>query len=175
MKRIIYIAIIILTVSSCGNNGKYDAQGTFEATEVVVSSEAAGRILSFDIEEGMPVKAGIVVGKIDSLQLLLQHKQLSAQLSALLDSRPDTKAQVASLREQIDKQKSELRRVKNMLNDGAATKNNMTTLRRIYVFSKVSFLQRSLLLTKAPLPSIIMRRLLKHRWRLWQTESQNAV
>jgi HlyD family secretion protein len=121
MKRIIYIAIIILTVSSCGNNGKYDAQGTFEATEVVVSSEAAGRILSFDIEEGMPVKAGIVVGKIDSLQLLLQHKQLSAQLSALLDSRPDTKAQVASLREQIDKQKSELRRVKNMLNDGAAT------------------------------------------------------
>ena len=121
MKRIIYIAIIILTVSSCGNNGKYDAQGTFEATEVVVSSEAAGRILSFDVEEGMPVKAGIVVGKIDSLQLYLQHKQLSAQLSALLDSRPDTKAQVASLSEQIEKQKSELRRVKNMLNDGAAT------------------------------------------------------
>jgi HlyD family secretion protein len=69
----------------------------------------------------MPVKAGIVVGKIDSLQLYLQHKQLSAQLSALLDSRPDTKAQVASLSEQIEKQKSELRRVKNMLNDGAAT------------------------------------------------------
>lgn len=121
MKRIIYIAIIILTVSSCGNNGKYDAQGTFEATEVVVSSEAAGRILSFDVEEGMPVKAGIVVGKIDSLQLYLQHKQLSAQLSALLDSRPDKKAQVASLREQIAKQKSELKRVKNMLKDGAAT------------------------------------------------------
>ena len=121
MKRIIYIAIIILTVSSCGNNGKYDAQGTFEATEVVVSSEAAGRILSFDIEEGMPVKAGIVVGKIDSLQLLLQHKQLSAQLSALLDSRPDTKAQVAALREQIAKQKRELKRVGNMLKDAAAT------------------------------------------------------
>ncbi len=121
MKRIIYIAIIILAVSSCGNNGKYDAQGTFEATEVVVSSEATGRILSFDIEEGMPVKAGVVVGTIDSLQLCLQHKQLAAQLSALLDSRPDTKAQVASLREQIAKQKSELRRVKNMLNDGAAT------------------------------------------------------
>jgi len=69
----------------------------------------------------MPVKAGEKVGTIDSLQLYLQHKQLSAQLSALLDSRPDKKAQVASLREQIAKQKSELKRVKNMLKDGAAT------------------------------------------------------
>jgi len=77
--------------------------------------------LSFEIEEGMPVKAGIVVGIIDSLQLHLQNKQLSAQLSALLDSRPDIKAQVAALREQIAKQKSELKRVENMLNDGAAT------------------------------------------------------
>ena len=121
MKRIIYIAIILLTVSSCGNNRKYDAQGTFEATEVIVSSEATGRILSFEVEEGMPVKAGEKLGTIDSLQLYLQHKQLSAQLSALLDSRPDTKAQVASLREQIAKQKSELMRIKNMLKDGAAT------------------------------------------------------
>ncbi|NMB37027.1 MAG: HlyD family efflux transporter periplasmic adaptor subunit [Bacteroidales bacterium] len=121
MKRLTYIAIILLTVSSCGNKTDFDAQGTFEATEVVISSEANGRILSFDVEEGMPVKAGIKVGKIDSLQLYLQHKQLSAQLSALLDSRPDTKAQVAVLKEQIEKQQMELKRVTNMLRDGAAT------------------------------------------------------
>jgi HlyD family secretion protein len=77
--------------------------------------------LSFEIEEGMSIKAGMEAGTVDSLQLCLQHKQLSAQLSALLDSRPDTKAQVASLREQIAKQKSELKRVENMLKDGAAT------------------------------------------------------
>lgn len=121
MKRIIYIAAVILTVSSCGNKTEFDAQGTFEAIEVLVSSEAAGRILSFEIEEGMSIKAGMEAGTVDSLQLCLQHKQLSAQLSALLDSRPDTKAQVASLREQIAKQKSELKRVENMLKDGAAT------------------------------------------------------
>jgi HlyD family secretion protein len=121
MKRIIYIAAVILIVSSCGKKAEFDAQGIFEATEVVVSSEATGRILSFEIEEGMPVKAGVELGTIDSLQLHLQYKQLSAQLSALLDSRPDKKAQVASLREQIAKQESELKRVENMLNDGAAT------------------------------------------------------
>lgn len=120
MKKILYIAATMLAVS-CGKEAEFDAQGIFEATEVVVSSEAAGRILNFDAEEGTTVIAGELVGTIDSLQLHLQRKQLSAQQSALLSSRPDIKAQVASLREQISKQRTELQRIDNMLCDGAAT------------------------------------------------------
>ena len=121
MKRIVYIAAVVLAVS-CGTEAEYDAQGTFEATEVVVSSEATGRILNFEVEEGMAVEANQMVGAIDSVQLHLQRKQLVAQQSALLGSRPDVKKQVAALREQIAKQNEELRRVENMLKDGAATK-----------------------------------------------------
>jgi HlyD family secretion protein len=110
-----------LLAISCTKEAEFDAQGTFEATEVVVSSEATGRILNFDIEEGMAIAANQTVGTIDSLQLHLQRKQLVAQQSALLVSRPDVKKQVAALREQIAKQKTELRRVENMLRDGAAT------------------------------------------------------
>lgn len=52
MKRIfIYCALPLLT-AACGRSGDFDATGTFEATEVVVSAEAAGRILRFDAEEG---------------------------------------------------------------------------------------------------------------------------
>lgn len=120
MKKVIYIAMALLAIS-CTKEAEFDAQGTFEATEVVVSSEATGRILNFDIEEGMAIAANQTVGTIDSLQLHLQRKQLVAQQSALLASRPDVKKQVASLREQIAKQKTELRRVDNMLRDGAAT------------------------------------------------------
>ena len=120
MKKVLYIAVSLLTLA-CSKEAEFDAQGTFEATEVVVSSEAAGRILNFDIEEGMTIVANQAVGTIDSLQLHLQRKQLLAQQSALLTSRPDVKKQVASLREQIVKQKNELRRVENMLSDGAAT------------------------------------------------------
>ena len=120
MKKVLYIAVSLLTLA-CSKEAEFDAQGTFEATEVVVSSEAVGRILNFDIEEGMTIVANQAVGTIDSLQLHLQRKQLIAQQSALLTSRPDVKKQVASLREQIVKQKSELRRVDNMLSDGAAT------------------------------------------------------
>ena len=120
MKKVLYIAVALLAIA-CSKEAEFDAQGTFEATEVVVSSEATGRILNFDIEEGMTIVANQAVGTIDSLQLHLQRKQLLAQQSALLTSRPDVKKQVASLREQIVKQKSELRRVENMLSDGAAT------------------------------------------------------
>ena len=121
MKRIVYIAAVVLA-ASCGTEAEFDAQGTFEATEVVVSSEATGRILNFEVEEGMAVEANQMVGAIDSVQLHLQRKQLVAQQSALLGSRPDVKKQVAALREQIAKQNEELRRVENMLKEGAATK-----------------------------------------------------
>ena len=120
MKRIAYIAILMLT-ASCGKQTTFDAQGTFEATEIVVSSEATGKILHFEAEEGTLVEAGQQVGAMDSLQLHLQRKQLIAQQSALLNSRPDIKKQMSSLREQIAKQKSKLQRVENMLRDGAAT------------------------------------------------------
>ena len=120
MKRIVYIVAAMLAVS-CGTEAEFDAQGTFEATEVIISSEAAGRILSFDIKEGMTIDAGEPLAVIDSVQLHLQRSQLEAQLSALLNSRPDVQTQVASLREQIATLKVEQRRIENMLRDGAAT------------------------------------------------------
>ena len=120
MKRLFYV-LPLLAIVSCNNEPDYDAQGTFEATEIVLSSECTGRILSFDVTEGEIINANSVVGVIDSLQLHLQREQLKAQQSALLSSLPDKEKQVASLRRQLAKQRAELQRVKNMLSDGAAT------------------------------------------------------
>ena len=124
MKHVTYIAIAIL-VASCSSEAEFDAQGTFEATEVIISSEATGRILNFATEEGMTVGANQTLGEIDSIQLHLQRNELAARQSALLDSRPNTQKQVASLREQIVSQKNELRRVENMYKDGAATQKQL--------------------------------------------------
>ena len=120
MKRIVNILAAIIAIS-CSNESDYDAQGTFEATEVVISAEGTGRILNFDIVEGEAIEANSKVGDIDSLQLHLQREQLKAQQVALLSSRPDKEKQVASIRSQIAKQRAELQRVENMLRDGAAT------------------------------------------------------
>ena len=121
MKRIfIYCALPLLT-AACGRSGDFDATGTFEATEVVVSAEAAGRILRFDAEEGDVLEAGRQVGAIDTVQLYLQKLQLERQLASVVSNRPDIAKQAASLREQIAKQQTERRRVENLLRDGAAT------------------------------------------------------
>ena len=107
-----------LNISSSGD---FDATGTFEATEVVVSAEAAGRILRFDAEEGDVLEAGRQVGAIDTVQLYLQKLQLERQRASVVSNRPDIAKQAASLREQIAKQQTERRRVENLLRDGAAT------------------------------------------------------
>ena len=107
--------------ASCGGDGDFDATGTFEATEIVVSAEAAGRILRFDAEEGDVLRAGRQVGAIDTVQLYLQKLQLERQRASVRSGRPDIGKQAASLREQIAKQQTERRRVENLLKDGAAT------------------------------------------------------
>jgi HlyD family secretion protein len=121
MKRIVYILLAMLAVS-CSKEAEFDAQGTFEATEVTISAEATGRILTFAVEEGTIMEKGQPIAEIDSVQLCLQRKQLEAQLSALLNSRPDVQKQVASIKEQIASLKIEQVRFENLLRDGAATK-----------------------------------------------------
>lgn len=145
MKRIAYIAALTL-VLSCGEERIHDAQGTFEATEIIVSAEATGRILNLDIEEGTSVEKDNIIGTIDSVQLHFQRKQLVAQQAALLGSRPDVKAQAASLREQIAKQKNELLRIENMLSDGAAT-----TKQRDDIAAQIRILESSLAATLSTL------------------------
>lgn len=121
MRRIWICAAVSLTVTACGRGGDFDATGTFEATEVVVSAEAAGRILCFDAEEGDVLGAGRQVGAIDTVQLYLQKLQLERQRASVRSGRPDISKQASSLREQIAKQQTERRRVESLLRDGAAT------------------------------------------------------
>lgn len=119
MKRIWIFSVLWL--AACSRGADFDATGTFEATEVTVSAEAAGRILYFTVEEGDTLRAGVQVGAIDTVQLWLQKMQLERSAASVRSSRPDIGKQVASLREQIAKQQTERRRVQNLLKDGAAT------------------------------------------------------
>ena len=121
MKRILFYSATLLTMVACGRGSDFDATGTFEATEVVVSAEAAVRILSFDAEEGDAVQAGRQIGAIDTVQLYLQKLQLERQRASVISNRPDIRKQAAALREQIAKQEIERGRVVNLLKDGAAT------------------------------------------------------
>ena len=121
MKKIAVYSALTLLLASCGNKNDFDATGTFEATEVVVSAESTGRILYFDIEEGDTLSAGRQVGAIDTVQLYLQKLQLERQRASIHSNRPDIAKQASALRSQIEQQERERSRVENLLNDGAAT------------------------------------------------------
>ena len=50
-RNLLGLCSLLALFSACGSGApKYDATGTFETTEVLVSAEASGRLLYFDIE-----------------------------------------------------------------------------------------------------------------------------
>ena len=112
--------------SACGNGTpKYDATGTFETTEVLVSAEASGKLLYFNIEEGTVLKAGQEVGVVDTVQLYLKKLQLEANIKSVEEQRPDILKQVAATKEQITAAERERNRVANLLKVGAANQKQL--------------------------------------------------
>ncbi|HEU5365164.1 MAG TPA: HlyD family efflux transporter periplasmic adaptor subunit [Hanamia sp.] len=125
------IALCQLSIlfSSCKNNkNNYDASGTFEATETIVSAEANGVIDKFNIQEGQTLDSGMYIGYIDTTQLYLKKKQLEAQVKAMGYKLPDISAQTAQFKQQAAVTQSDLnyllnekRRTENLLKANAAT------------------------------------------------------
>ena len=120
MKRFLILALCAGATACGGNKNGYDASGTFEATEVIVSSEANGRITSFGVEEGRRLAAGQTVGTVDSVQLYLKKLQLQKQLGATRSRTSDIGKQIAATQQQIATQQREKRRVENLLKADAA-------------------------------------------------------
>ena len=131
MKRLFQLLILgsITVLASCkSGNGKYDATGTFEANEVIVSSELSGKILSFSVEEGMMLAKDTVVGTVDAANITLQKEQVEASVAALSEKTADVSPAVRLLENQLAVQQSQLNnllheqaRVQNLLKQDAAT------------------------------------------------------
>jgi HlyD family secretion protein len=121
MKRILAIASIPFLLTACGGNGNdFDASGTFEADDVIVSAEASGKILSLHIEEGATIAKDSVIGIIDAENIALQKEQVEASIEALGEKTADVSPQVKLLQDQFEVQKSKLN---NLLHERTRTQN----------------------------------------------------
>ncbi|MBN8674724.1 MAG: HlyD family efflux transporter periplasmic adaptor subunit [Chitinophagales bacterium] len=122
-------ALILLLLSSCKNgNGKFDATGTFEADEVIVSSELSGKILNFSVEEGQTIPKDSIVAVVDAANISLQKEQVEANILALSEKTADVSPQVRLLENQLAVQQSllnnllhEQARIQSLLKQDAAT------------------------------------------------------
>lgn len=157
MKRLVQSLPLLLlpALLSCSNKNedKYDASGTFEAVETIISAQASGTIKELNLEEGQTLQKGQTVGYIDSLQLYLKKQQLQAQVKATLSGKPDITAQTAALQEQLRQAQREQKRTSNLLRADAATQKQLDDANtQVDVVKKqISALQSSLGITSSSL------------------------
>lgn len=130
MKRnyLLIITTVLLVASCTNNNNQHDASGTFEADEVVVSSELPGKLLSFNVQEGQQLSKDSIIGTVDAVNISLQQQQVEASIKALGEKTLDVTPQVQLLQNQAAVQQSQLNnllhertRIENLLKADAAT------------------------------------------------------
>jgi HlyD family secretion protein len=138
--KIIILFTVTFSLWSCGKkSGNYDASGVFEATEVVVSAQATGQIMQLDVVEGQTLEANQEVGFIDTIQLHLKKEQLSASMKAVDSRTYNVSLQIASIKQQIAKQQTELIRFRNLVKSNAATQKQVDDIQ-----SSIDLLEKQL-------------------------------
>lgn len=121
--------VLLITLAACGgSDNEFDATGNFEADEVIISSEASGKILKLEVEEGTELDANAVVGLVDTTQLYLRKKQLEYSIKAVIAKSPNASIQLAAIKEQMETAKREKVRVENLLKADAATQKQLDDL-----------------------------------------------
>ena len=140
-------AVGIILFSACSPEEKsFDASGSFEAIETIISSEVSGTILELNIEEGQEIQRGYQVAVIDSVQLHLKKAQLEAQYMAILSKSPDIAIQLSALESQLATAEKEKLRISNLLQGDAATKKQLDDINaNIEVIKKQIAAQKSTL------------------------------
>jgi len=66
---------LLISVSCNSNKNEADAYGNFEAEEIMVPAEVTGKLLTFDVTEGMLFKKNQTIGTIDDIQLKLKKER----------------------------------------------------------------------------------------------------
>lgn len=119
-----------LLEAACKHGGfDYDASGVLEADEIIVSAQANGEIMAFDIEEGDAVEANAVVGYIDTTQLYLQKCLLTLGQKATNSQKPDINKQVAATRAALEHARAEAKRLERLQKEEAATQQQIDDIR----------------------------------------------
>jgi len=146
MKKLCLILLLPALFGCRDGNGKYDATGRFEATEIIVSSESNGKVINLDIEEGSKVDSGQTLGLIDTIQLNFQKLRLLESNLAVKARRADVSKQIAVLRQQIKNLEIERDRAERLISSNAGNRKTLDDIKaQIYTLERQIDAQQSLL------------------------------
>ena len=128
MKQVKSISTYLLIglIWSCNDQEpRADGYGNFEATETTISAEANGKLLSFQVEEGMLLEPNRMVGLIDTVQLALKRDQLIATRNTIFSRSRNVLSQREVLNEQLAIARNDQHRIQNLFNAHAATQKQL--------------------------------------------------
>jgi HlyD family secretion protein len=124
--NIIHLFAITIMLVACNRNGeKADAYGNFETDEITISAKIGGELMAFDITEGQELKAGQLVGFIDTTALHLQRAELKANLLNTAAQQQNVAAQIKVAEDELARLQSDQKRIKGMYAKNAATQKQL--------------------------------------------------
>jgi len=143
--RYFCFGIFLIIICSCTNNNVIvEGSGTIETTEIKVASKASGEIIELNCREGLYVKQGVVLAKVEHQALDLQLGQAKAgvdfaqaQLKLLLEGARSediiqTQEQVNQAKDNAEKAKKDYQRIKDLFDGGSATRKQLDDVEARY-------------------------------------------
>ena len=128
MKNFI-LPIILMTVVACSKSETdYDASGTFEAEEIMVTAKATGTILKLEVEEGQQLALHEKVGEIDPKNIELQKEQVIASIDALEQKTGSAVPQIQVLQTQISAQSANVSVLQEQLRNAVRERDRTANL-----------------------------------------------
>jgi HlyD family secretion protein len=110
-------------LSGCGDRRaeSFAGSGTLEATEVTVAAQTAGQILRLAVDEGDAVAAGDTLAVIDVEKLMLQRRQLLANIDEIRANRKPALETARQAEDNLENIEKTYGRVKALFEQGSAS------------------------------------------------------
>ena len=128
MKKYLWFATVLLLFSCNNSDESYDASGTFEADEILVTAKANGTILQLNVEEGQQLSSDEKVGEIDPKNIELQKEQVLASIDAIDQKTNSALPQIQVLQSQISGQSANVSILQEQLQNALRERNRTANL-----------------------------------------------
>jgi HlyD family secretion protein len=122
------IAVMLLTACN-SNSDKADGYGNFEATEITVSAENTGKLMDFQVDEGVVLEQNAFVGYVDTIPLYLKKEQLFVQKNLISAKSKGVLSQINVLQAQLQTAKINKTRIENLIKDNAGTQKQLDEIK----------------------------------------------
>lgn len=137
--RLLVALLVAIAIGCAKESNTDDGMGRFETDEATVIAMSSGELQQFGVAEGQQLQQGMIVGLIESTQLLAQREELRSALAEMENNRQmaisqgemarrrltDLQKQASALRQQIVEVEGEKAHYEELYEKGVVARNQV--------------------------------------------------